>query len=97
MKKSLITIGESIHASLPKTGEIMKELATRGPGAYSTSSEPLEYIKGLIESQASQGADYIAVNVDAFGEDNPQRAVDLMTEYVTLVRQWGMIIISSRQ
>ena len=26
MKNALISIGESIHASIPKTGQIMKEL-----------------------------------------------------------------------
>jgi len=89
MKKALITIGESIHASIPKTGTIMKQLAELGPNAYSMTSEPLNYIKGLIESQAADGADYIAVNLDAFGEDEPQLCVDMMVEYVRLVRKWG--------
>jgi len=31
MKKPLITIGESIHASIPKTGTIMKQLEELGP------------------------------------------------------------------
>ena len=52
-------------------------------------SGPLNYIKALIESQASEGADYIAVNVDAFGEQDPQTAVNMMREYVKLVRQWS--------
>jgi 5-methyltetrahydrofolate corrinoid/iron sulfur protein methyltransferase len=88
-RSSLITIGESIHASIPKTGEAMKQLAEFGNEAYSRPSEPLDYIKALIESQADDGADYIAVNLDAFGEDNPQVAVDMMVEYVRLVRKWG--------
>jgi 5-methyltetrahydrofolate corrinoid/iron sulfur protein methyltransferase len=89
MKKPLITIGESIHASIPKTGTIMKQLAELGPNAYSMTSEPLNYIKGLIESQAADGADYMAVNLDAFGEDEPQLCVDMMVEYVRMVRKWG--------
>ena len=89
MKKPLITIGESIHASIPKTGTIMKQLAELGPNAYLMTSEPLNYIKGLIESQAADGADYIAVNLDAFGEDEPQLCVDMMVEYVRMVREWG--------
>ena len=89
MKNSLITIGESVHASIPKTGKIMKQLAELGPEAYWASSEPLNYIRALIESQAVDGADYIAVNIDAFGEDEPQVAVDMMVEYVRLVRKWG--------
>jgi cobalamin-dependent methionine synthase I len=43
----------------------------------------------LIESQASEGADYIAVNLDAFGETDPQTTVNMVVEYVRLVRKWG--------
>jgi cobalamin-dependent methionine synthase I len=89
MKKKFISIGESVHASIPKTAEKMKQLAEMGPDAYSKPSEPLDYIKALIESQAAEGADYIAVNLDAFGEDDPQTAVDMMVEYVRMVRKWG--------
>ena len=89
MRSPLISIGEAIHASIPKTGKIMKQLHDLGRGAYTTPSEPLEYVKALIEAQAAEGADYIAVNLDAFGEDNPQQAVDMMVEYVRLVRQFG--------
>jgi len=89
MKKTLITIGESIHASIPKTGQVMKQLRELGCDAYSTPNEPLNYIKGLIESQAAESADYIAVNLDAFGEDDPQIAVEMMREYVKLVRKWA--------
>jgi len=89
MKKPLIFIGESIHASIPKTGKIMKQLAELGLDAYSAPSAPLDYIKALIESQTAEGADYIAVNLDAFGESDPQVAVDMMLEYVRMVRKWG--------
>lgn len=89
MKKLLIGIGESMHASIPKTGAVMKELAALGPDAYSRSSKPLDYIRGLIESQTADGADYIAVNLDTFGEDNPRVAVDMMIEYVKLIRRWS--------
>jgi len=89
MDSSFISIGESIHASIPKTGKIMKQLAELGPNAYTTASESLGYIKSLIESQADEGADYIAVNIDAFGEDEPRVAVDMMVEYVKMVRNWG--------
>ncbi|MHC4666711.1 MAG: dihydropteroate synthase [Planctomycetota bacterium] len=67
----------------------MKQLCELGPDAYSAPSGPLDYIKNLIQSQAAEGADYIAVNLDAFGEDEPQIAVDMMVEYVRLVRRWG--------
>jgi len=89
VKIPLITIGESIHASIPKTGKEMSQLAELGPDAYSAGSEPLEHIKVLIESQAAEGADYIAVNLDAFGEDAPQVTVDMMVEYARMVRRWG--------
>ncbi|MDD5326679.1 MAG: dihydropteroate synthase [Phycisphaerae bacterium] len=89
MKKNLISIGEAVHASIPKTAVMMKQLADLGPDAYSKPSEPLDYIKGLIESQAADGADYIAVNLDAFGERDPQVTVDMMLEYVVMVRKWG--------
>jgi cobalamin-dependent methionine synthase I len=89
MSTSLISIGEAIHASIPKTGKVMKKLAALGPDAYSAPSEPLDYIRSLIESQRAEGANYIAVNLDAFGEKDPQLAVDMMVEYVRLVREWG--------
>ena len=89
MKNPLISIGESVHASIPKTGGIMNQLAELGPDAYSAPSEPLKYIKALIESQASEGADYTAVNLDAFGENDMQISVDMMLEYVRMVRKWG--------
>ncbi|MFA7485673.1 MAG: methylenetetrahydrofolate reductase C-terminal domain-containing protein, partial [Phycisphaerae bacterium] len=89
MKSSFISIGESIHASIPKTGAIMKELLDGGPNSYTKDSEALNYVKALIQSQADEGADYIAVNVDAFGETNPQAAIDTMTEYVKLVRKYA--------
>ncbi|UCG59212.1 MAG: dihydropteroate synthase [Phycisphaerales bacterium] len=85
----LIVIGESVHASIPKTGRAMKQLAQLGPDAYTRASEPLGYIRELIESQAADGADYIAVNLDSFGEDDPQVAADMMVEYVELVRKWS--------
>jgi cobalamin-dependent methionine synthase I len=88
-KKPWIAVGESIHASIPQTGKIMRRLSELGPDAYSNSSKPLDYIKTLIEEQTAEGADYIAVNLDAFGEENPQAAVDMMVEYVRLVRKWG--------
>lgn len=89
MKPALIGIGESIHASIPKTGEIMKKLHSLGAEAYTKPSGELDYVIALIESQADDGAAYIAINVDAFGEDDPQTSVDLMVEYVKLVRKYS--------
>jgi len=67
----------------------MKELVNLGPDAYSTPGHSLDQIKTLIESQVSNGADYIAVNLDAFGEDDPQTTVNMMLEYVRMVRKWS--------
>ena len=89
MTSPFISIGESIHASIPKTGKVMKQLLELGPDAYSAPSEQLDYIKDLIESQSAEGANYIAVNLEAFGEDEPQVAVNMMVEYTGLVRKWG--------
>lgn len=89
MAHPFISIGESIHASIPKTGKIMHELEELGPDAYEKNSPQLEYIKALIYSQAADGSDYIAVNIDAFGETEPGIAVDIMKKYVKLVRKYG--------
>ncbi len=89
MTNALISIGESVHASIPKTGKVMHQLRDLGADAYTKPSPELDYIQALIESQAADGADYIAVNLDAFGEDDPQVAVDMMIEYTKLVRRWS--------
>ncbi len=89
MKNAIINIGEDIHASIPRHGAVMRELHALGESAYENDSPQLDYVRALIENQAEAGADYIAVNVDAFGESNPQDAVDIMVEYVKLVRKWG--------
>ncbi len=60
MNNTLISIGESIHASIPKTSRVMKQLIELEPNAYSKSSEPFDYIKALIESQTADGAHFIA-------------------------------------
>ncbi len=87
-KNLIISIGESVHASIPKTGKIMKQLAEL-PNPYTKQSPQLNYIKALIESQALDGADYIAVNLDAFGETKPQLAVQMIKQYVNLVRKYA--------
>jgi 5-methyltetrahydrofolate corrinoid/iron sulfur protein methyltransferase len=88
-KNYLISIGETIHASIPRTGKIIKQLAQLGPDAFDKPSGPLNYIRALIESQVAEGADYIAVNLDVLGEQNPQTAVDMMKQYVHLLHRWS--------
>lgn len=89
MANALISIGESVHASIPKHSKMMKQLIELGADAYRKPSEALDYVKALISGQADEGADYIAVNLDAFGESDPQTAADMMVEYVRLVREFG--------
>ena len=89
MKNPLISIGESIHASIPRVAAVMRQLDDLGDSAYTQPSEALHQVQALVESQADDGADYIAVNVDAFGEDDPAKALRMMQQYVQLVRQWG--------
>jgi methylenetetrahydrofolate reductase (NADPH) len=88
-KNYLISIGETIHASIPKTGKIIKQLAQLGPDAFDKPSGPLNYIRALIESQVAEGADYIAVNLDVLGEQNPQIAVETTRQYVHLLHRWS--------
>ena len=40
MKNLLISIGESIHASIPKTGQVMKQLAALGPLGWEYAAGP---------------------------------------------------------
>lgn len=89
MTTPLIGIGESIHASIPKTGKIMRQLHDLGEDAYTKESGALNYVRALIEEQADEDAVYIAVNLDAFGENDPQQAIGMMVDYTKLVRQWG--------
>ncbi len=89
MKNAIITIGEDIHASIPKHGAVMRDLHALGAEAYEKESPQLDYVRALIENQAAEGADYIAINVDAFGESDPALAARIMVEYVKLVRRWG--------
>ena len=88
-QKYLTQVGESVHASIPKSGAAMKELVGKGAGAYEQPSEALDYLVSLVVDQVANGADYIAINVDAFGESDPGLAVELMREYVRLVKKHG--------
>jgi 5,10-methylenetetrahydrofolate reductase len=85
-KIGLILIGENLHASIPKPGAAMKELMAMGPNALVRPSGPLDYIISLIHSQVKHGADFIDVNVDAFGDSNLEMRKALMQDYVRLIR-----------
>jgi 5,10-methylenetetrahydrofolate reductase len=86
-KIGLILIGENLHASIPKPGAAMKELMALGPDAFARPSGPLQYILSLIHSQVKHGADFIDVNVDAFGDSDLEMRKALMRDYVRLIRK----------
>jgi len=88
-KSPLISIGDQINASNPKTGKVMKEILDLGDAAFRRETGPIGYIRALIRSQADDGVDYIAINVDALSDEEGQLAAKLMKQYIRLVRQWG--------
>jgi 5,10-methylenetetrahydrofolate reductase len=85
----LIQIGENIHASIPKMAAAMKELIDRGPGAFERPSGALDYILAQVKAQVRHGADYLDVNVDAFGDSDLEFRRTLMRDYVRLIRRHG--------
>lgn len=84
-----ILIGENLHASIAKPAAAMKELLDRGADAFSRPSGALEYLGSLVEAQVRHGADYIDVNVDAFGDSNLELRLNMMRDYVRLIRRRG--------
>ncbi len=88
-KSPLIPIADQLSASHPKTGKVMKEILDLGEAAFARGTGPVSYIRALIRNQADEGANYIAVNVDALSDADGQRAARMMRQYVRLIRQWG--------
>ncbi len=86
---SLIQIGESIHASIPKPAAAMKELMRSGAEAFEQSGEALAYILTLIDEQIEHQADYLEINVDALAEGDREGAIELMCGLIGLVRREG--------
>lgn len=84
--EKLITIGESLHASIARCGEAMQMVLN------SSDHQSLEYIKSLVTIQADAGADFIEVNVDRFAETTPRTAEDMMRKYVAMVANYGKSI-----
>jgi 5,10-methylenetetrahydrofolate reductase len=85
----LVLIGENLHASISRTAAAMKELLELGPGAYDKPGGALDYIISLIRTQVRHGAAYIDVNVDAFGESDPELRKTMMRDYIRLIRKHG--------
>ena len=88
-KAGFIQIGESLHASIPRPAAAMGELLAMGSDALERPSGTRDYIISLIKDQVKHGADYLEVNVDAFGEHDPTLPVRMMRDYVRLVRAHG--------
>lgn len=86
---SFTYIGESVHASIPKTGKAMRDLIEAGDGAFERESESLNYIISLISDQADKGAVFIEVNVDEFVGNDIELAKSQMCQYVKLVAAYG--------
>ena len=88
-KAGFIQIGESLHASIPRPAAAMGELLAMGSGSLERPSGARDYVISLIKDQVKHGADYLEVNVDAFGERDPSLPVRMMRDYVRLVRSQG--------
>ncbi|MGB9006013.1 MAG: methylenetetrahydrofolate reductase C-terminal domain-containing protein [Candidatus Aminicenantales bacterium] len=86
-KFPLIQIGENVHASIPRMAAAMKELLGRGPGALERPSGALDYVIAQIKAQVRHQADYIDINVDAFGESDQELRLNMMRDYVRLIRR----------
>jgi 5,10-methylenetetrahydrofolate reductase len=85
----LIQVGENLHASIPKMAAVMKILLGRGPDALVKPSGALDYVISQIKAQVRHKADYIDINVDAFGEDDQEQSLAMMRDYVRLIRRQG--------
>ncbi len=85
----LIAVGDLIDASHPKTSAIMKEALEMSGKALLQPTGPIGYIRALIQSQADERADYIAVNVDALCDGDGQLAARIMERYVGWIREYG--------
>jgi 5,10-methylenetetrahydrofolate reductase len=88
-KPGLIQLGENLHASIPMMAAAMQELLGLGFQAYERPSGALDYIIAQIKSQVRHGADYLDVNVDAFGDSDLEFRKAMMGAYVRLVRRHG--------
>ena len=91
-KSPFISIGDLINSLVPKIAGVMKQLHESGPDAYLKPSGLLNYVIAMIKSQAMSKPDYIAVSLDAFSKDNREQAVDMIIEYVSLVKKHGLNI-----
>jgi methylenetetrahydrofolate reductase (NADPH) len=88
-KSGLILVGENVHATIPRTHAAMQTLLDRGPAAFEVPGGALDYLTALVEAQVRHRADFIDVNVDAFGDGDMSLRMKMMRDYVRLVRRSG--------
>ena len=85
----LTLIAENLHASIPRTAAAMGALLDLGEKAWTTPSPARRYIEGQVRAQIRHGADYLDVNVDAFGDGELALRGRIMADYVRLIRRLG--------
>ena len=85
----LIQIAENLHASIPKMAAAMQEVLDLGPGGLDRSGPARDFILAQVRAQVRHGADYLDVNVDAFGEGDLEFRKRMMRDYVRFVRRHG--------
>ncbi|MDD8027154.1 MAG: methylenetetrahydrofolate reductase C-terminal domain-containing protein [Acidobacteriota bacterium] len=85
--RTLIQIGELLHGSIPKTAAAMSEVLAAGEGGLDRPGGARDYLLSLIKSQIAHGADYIDINVDAFGGSDLEARRRMMSDYVRFIRR----------
>jgi len=83
--KNFIKIGESVHASIPSMGKLMREVFDD----TNEKATALAAIEAKVIERAEKGASYIDVNVDDFFAENAERAAEMMRVFVKLVADSG--------
>jgi len=86
-KVNLIQIGDALHSSNLQAASALLELYQKGPAALEESSPTLDYLIAMIAAQVAHRADYILLNMDAFGNNDPQLPLRLMKYYIPLVKR----------
>ncbi len=87
--RRLIQIGELLHGSIPRTAAAMAEALAAGEGGLEKPGGARDYLLSLLKSQIVHRADYIDVNVDAFGGSDLEGRRRMMADYVRFIRAHG--------
>lgn len=96
-RSPLIKIGPSLNAADTVQAQIMGRVLEH-PQIGQQPGSVRDYLRAMIEAQASGGADYILVDVDPLSGDTDV-LVRAMTEFVRIVRRWSQtasVCISSK-